>query len=140
MISYEAVVAATHVPIQGERDTFGAALFQTKLAAYSTYALEAEIQPVDESLFWDTNDPYLYLRFDRRDGKPSVIIGGEDHKTGQEKDTETRYEKLDGHFERDLSQGEAKTSLVWTGPRNAGRHALYRRSLQTSVSCHRIFR
>jgi glycine/D-amino acid oxidase-like deaminating enzyme/nitrite reductase/ring-hydroxylating ferredoxin subunit len=94
MIRYEAVVAATHVPIQGERDTFGAALFQTKLAAYSTYALEAEVQPVAEALFWDTNDPYLYLRFDKRDGKSSVIIGGEDHKTGQEKDTEARYEKL----------------------------------------------
>jgi glycine/D-amino acid oxidase-like deaminating enzyme/nitrite reductase/ring-hydroxylating ferredoxin subunit len=94
-ISYEAVVAATHVPIQGERDTFGAALFQTKLAAYSTYAIEAQIEPVADSLFWDTNDPYLYLRFDKREGKHSVIIGGEDHKTGQEENTEGRYERLE---------------------------------------------
>lgn len=94
-ISYDTVVAATHVPIQGERDTFGAALFQTKLAAYSTYALEAEIEFAAESLFWDTNDPYLYFRFDRRNGTSSVIIGGEDHKTGQEEDTEARYERLE---------------------------------------------
>ena len=93
-IRYETVVAATHVPIQGERGTFGAALFQTKLAAYSTYALEAEIKSVAESLFWDTNDPYLYLRFDSRDRGSSVIIGGEDHKTGQENQTESRYEHL----------------------------------------------
>ena len=94
-ISYDTVVAATHVPIQGERDTFGAALFQTKLAAYSTYALEAEIDFAAESLFWDTNDPYLYFRFDRRNGTSSVIIGGEDHKTGQEEDTEACYERLE---------------------------------------------
>ena len=56
-IRYKSVVAATHVPIQGERGTFGAALFQTKLAQYSTYALEAEIKPMAESLYWDTNDP-----------------------------------------------------------------------------------
>jgi glycine/D-amino acid oxidase-like deaminating enzyme len=38
VISYQTLVAATHVPIQGERGTFGAALCQTTLAAYSTYA------------------------------------------------------------------------------------------------------
>ena len=93
-IRYKSVVAATHVPIQGERGTFGAALFQTKLAGYSTYALEAEIKPMAESLYWDTNDPYLYLRFDQRGDSSFVIIGGEDHKTGQEGNTEARYETL----------------------------------------------
>lgn len=95
VISYDSIVAATHVPIQGERGTFGAALFQTKLAAYSTYAMEAGIDYVPESLFWDTNDPYLYLRFDRTSEGCSVIIGGEDHKTGQETDTEACYDRLE---------------------------------------------
>ncbi len=93
-IRYKSVVAATHVPIQGERGTFGAALFQTKLAGYSTYALEAEIKPMAESLYWDTNDPYLDPRFDQRGDSSFVIIGGEDHKTGQEGNTEARYETL----------------------------------------------
>ena len=57
VIVYQTLVAATHVPIQGERGTFCAALFQTKLAAYSTYAIEAEIDSVAESIFWDTHDP-----------------------------------------------------------------------------------
>jgi hypothetical protein len=87
-------VGAQGIWIQGERGTFGAALFQTKLAAYSTYALQAEIKSTAESLFWDTNDPYPYLRFDSRERASSVIIGGEDHKTGQEEDTESRYERL----------------------------------------------
>jgi glycine/D-amino acid oxidase-like deaminating enzyme/nitrite reductase/ring-hydroxylating ferredoxin subunit len=113
VISYQALVIATHVPIQGERGTFNAALFQTKLAAYSTYALEAEIDPVAESLFWDTNDPYLYLRFDRRGDACSVIIGGEDHKTGQEEETETRYERLEKILKENFPS--AKPRHRWSG-------------------------
>ena len=113
VISYQALVAATHVPIQGERGTFGAALFQTKLAAYSTYAIEAEIDPVAESLYWDTNDPYLYLRFDRRGDDCSVIIGGEDHKTGQEEQTEARYERLEKILKENFPS--AKPKHRWSG-------------------------
>ena len=113
VISYGSLVAATHVPIQGERGTFGAALFQTKLAAYSTYALEAEIDPLAESLFWDTNDPYLYLRFDRREDAGSVIIGGEDHKTGQEDQTETRYQRLEKILKENFPS--AKLRHRWSG-------------------------
>ena len=112
-ITYETVVAATHVPIQGERGTFGAALFQTKLAAYSTYALEAEIPSTAESLFWDTNDPYLYFRFDSRDRGSSVIIGGEDHKTGQEEETESRYERLKKTLEKTFPTARLKHR--WSG-------------------------
>lgn len=93
-IRYQVLVAATHVPIQGERGTVGAALFQTKLAGYSTYAIEAEIPAQPEALYWDTNDPYLYIRFDKRGETNSIIIGGEDHKTGQEADTEGCYQRL----------------------------------------------
>ncbi len=113
VISYQTVVTATHVPVQGERGTFGAAIFQTKLAAYSTYAIEAEIDPVAESLFWDTNDPYLYLRFDQRNGQTSVILGGEDHKTGQEEDTETRYAKLEDILQKNFAT--AKLKHRWSG-------------------------
>jgi glycine/D-amino acid oxidase-like deaminating enzyme/nitrite reductase/ring-hydroxylating ferredoxin subunit len=112
-ITYETLVAATHVPIQGEQNTFGAALFQTKLAAYSTYALEAEIPSTAESLFWDTNDPYLYFRFDSRDHGCSVIIGGEDHKTGQEQETESRYKRLERTLKKIFPT--AKLKHRWSG-------------------------
>ena len=113
VVSYQTLVAATHVPIQGERGTFGAALFQTKLAAYSTYAIEAKIDSVAESLFWDTNDPYLYFRFDRRGDACSVIIGGEDHKTGQEEETEARYERLENILKKSFPS--AKPMHRWSG-------------------------
>jgi len=113
VISYGALVAVTHIPIQGERGTFGAALFQTKLAAYSTYAIEAATDCIPESLFWDTNDPYLYLRFDRREKGCSVIIGGEDHKTGQDEETEARYQRLEKSLKSLLPS--ARPSRRWSG-------------------------
>ncbi len=96
-ISYEHVFIATHVPLQGTAGTLSAALFQTKLAGYSTYALEAELSEelVPEALWWDTSDPYFYFRIDKVDEKLRVIAGGEDHKTGQEKDTEVPYAELE---------------------------------------------
>jgi len=112
-IGYRFLVSATHTPIQGERGTIGAALFQTKLAAYSSYAIEAAIHCVPESMFWDTNDPYLYFRFDRREDGCSVIIGGEDHKTGQETDTEACYGRLEKFLKTHFPS--ARSHHRWSG-------------------------
>ena len=96
-IRFEHVVFATHVPLQGRTGTISAALLQTKLAAYSTYAIGAKIPAghTPESLFWDTGNPYLYVRVDRRDGSDYAIVGGADHKTGQEPDTEKPFHDLE---------------------------------------------
>ena len=84
-ISCEAIVIATHVPLQGLANTAGASLFQTKLASYSSYAVGGKLPSgtASEALFWDTAEPYRYLRVDRLPETDSVILGGEDHKTGQ---------------------------------------------------------
>jgi Rieske Fe-S protein len=47
-----------------------------------------------EALFWDTGTPYHYLRVDHRRGFDYAIFGGQDHKTGQETDTEAAYDRL----------------------------------------------
>ncbi len=90
------VILATHVPLQATRSTVTATLLQSKLALYSTYAIGAQVPQgtVPEMLWWDTADPYLYLRVEKRVGHDYVILGGEDHKTGQEEDTELRYHRL----------------------------------------------
>lgn len=90
------VVLATHTPLMGKTGIVSATLFQTKLYLYTSYALGAKLPPqlVPEALFWDTADPYHYLRVDKRRGFDYAIFGGEDHKTGQEPDTEERYARL----------------------------------------------
>ena len=96
-IRFEHVIFATHVPIQGRTSALNAALLQTKLAAYSTYAIGAKIAGgnTPEALFWDTANPYLYIRVDRRDEGDYAIVGGADHKTGQEPNTERSFEELE---------------------------------------------
>src|SRR5581483_7790825 len=91
------VVIATHVPLQGVTGTVSAALFQTKLAPYSTYVVGAKIPrgSVPEASFWDTSDPYDYLRIDAHDDHDYAIYGGEDHKTGQGGDAGQHFAKLE---------------------------------------------
>ena len=70
----------------GESSLVSATLFQTKLALYSSYVVGATIPRglIPVASFWDTNDPYQYLRIDRRGRMDYAIFGGEDHKTGQD--------------------------------------------------------
>ena len=89
-------VIATHVPLQGATGTLSAMLFQTKLALYTTYAVGARIprKAAPEASFWDTADPYYYLRIDRRKGYDYAILGGADHKTGQARDPGLHFAKV----------------------------------------------
>jgi glycine/D-amino acid oxidase-like deaminating enzyme/nitrite reductase/ring-hydroxylating ferredoxin subunit len=91
------VVMATHALQSGFESHISRDLLQTKIAAYNTYAIGAKIPrgKLPEALFWDTNDPYYYLRVDRGDESDYVISGGEDHKTGQEADTSARFTALE---------------------------------------------
>src|SRR5262249_47725345 len=94
------IVIATHVPLQGLVGTVSAALFQTKLAPHSTYAVGGVVhgQDLPEASFWDTGEPYDYLRIDQQGVVKYAILGGEDHKTGQDTDTEARFEALGNRF------------------------------------------
>jgi glycine/D-amino acid oxidase-like deaminating enzyme/nitrite reductase/ring-hydroxylating ferredoxin subunit len=51
---------------------------------YRTYAIALELRKgsVPEGLYWDTADPYHYVRTSGN----LLIVGGEDHKTGQPED------------------------------------------------------
>ena len=84
------VVLATHNPLMGVSGLFSAALFQTKLALYTSYVVAGRIDKglVPDALFWDTSDPYHYVRLDSRRDHDLVIFGGEDHKPVQATDTE----------------------------------------------------
>jgi glycine/D-amino acid oxidase-like deaminating enzyme/nitrite reductase/ring-hydroxylating ferredoxin subunit len=91
------IVIATHNPLVGLAGMTSATLFQTKLALYTSYAIAGRVRPgvVPDALFWDTADPYHYLRLERHRGYDVVIFGGEDHKTGQAADTSACYRRLE---------------------------------------------
>ncbi|TIL33203.1 MAG: FAD-binding oxidoreductase, partial [Mesorhizobium sp.] len=66
-------------------------------APYRTYAMSFEIarDTIPDALYWDTEDPYHYVRLQPGDGRTDfLIVGGEDHKTGQADDAGDRFAAL----------------------------------------------
>jgi glycine/D-amino acid oxidase-like deaminating enzyme/nitrite reductase/ring-hydroxylating ferredoxin subunit len=98
----QAIVLATHAAIHDK------VVFQPKLAPYRSYvlafALRGEAPP--PGLYWDTADPYHYTRrFRDPERGELLIVGGEDHKTGQETDTPGRYASLERYARERFSLG-----------------------------------
>ena len=114
-ISCAYVVVATHNPLVGNAGMVGATLFQTKLALYTSYVVAGRVAKnhIPDALFWDTADPYHYLRIERHRDHDLVIFGGEDHKTGQTSDTNVCFDRL----ERTLRSmnGDVDITHRWSG-------------------------
>ncbi len=114
-ISFDRVVMATNNPLVGAASVVSATFFQTKLSLYTSYALGARLPSgsVPEALFWDTRDPYDYLRIDRHRDFDYLIYGGEDHKTGQKKQTQKAYARLLARLKKIVP--EARVDYRWSG-------------------------
>src|SRR5437588_8215332 len=114
-ISFDRVVVATNNPLVGLASIVGATLLQTKLSLYTSYALGARVpsKTIPEALFWDTREPYDYLRIDRHRGFDYIVYGGEDHKTGQEKKTQKAYARLLARLKKIIPK--ANVDHHWSG-------------------------
>jgi Rieske Fe-S protein len=90
-VTADAVVFATNSPINDW------VTIHTKQAAYRTYVIAVRIPrgSVPRGLYWDTLSPYHYVRLATGvDAEPLLIVGGEDHKTGQADELERRFGSL----------------------------------------------
>lgn len=85
VVTAEAVVVATNTPVNDRL------VIHTKQAAYRTFVIGASVPAgsVHKALYWDTPDPYHYVRLQSlpqpHPSSPAsdlLIVGGEDHKTG----------------------------------------------------------
>lgn len=91
----EDVVVATHSPVNDWM------VMHTKQAAYRTYVvgLRVPIGAIPRILLWDTADPYHYVSVHQADKSGAdyevLIVGGEDHKTGQAQNTDERFTRLE---------------------------------------------
>jgi glycine/D-amino acid oxidase-like deaminating enzyme/nitrite reductase/ring-hydroxylating ferredoxin subunit len=92
------IVLGTHNPLVGIASMASASVFQTKLALYTSYVVAGRIPrgTVPDALFWDTGDPYRYVRLEPHRDHDLLIVGGEDHKTGQADDTAACFERVEG--------------------------------------------
>ena len=120
-ITAKSIVLATNYPIMSK-------MF-AKLPAYRTYVIGARVPKgaVEPMLFWDTLDPYHYVRTQPEDDHDVLIVGGEDHRTGQENDGDERFDKLVAMDKRAFPAAEELT-YKWSGQcfRNARRPGVYR--------------
>jgi glycine/D-amino acid oxidase-like deaminating enzyme/nitrite reductase/ring-hydroxylating ferredoxin subunit len=114
-VRFKSLVLATHTPLMGRASMVSASLFQTKLALYTSYVVAGRVPKgqVPDALFWDTADPYHYLRIEPLDDHDLVIFGGEDHKTGQADDTAACFARLEAKLVS-LVPGIAVTNR-WSG-------------------------
>jgi len=119
-ITAGAVVVATNSPFV---DMFA---IHTKQAPYYTYVVAARVPhgSVTPALYWDTQDPYHYVRLERTtnarlggdndDPVDLLIVGGEDHKTAQADDTEERFMALD-RWMRERFPSAGPLEYRWSG-------------------------
>lgn len=91
-IQSKQLVVVTNTPINN------VVAMHTKQAPYRSYALAYQIPrgSVAKGLYWDTPDPYHYIRLYAPPDQnfDVLIIGGEDHKTGQTEDEQARFKSL----------------------------------------------
>jgi glycine/D-amino acid oxidase-like deaminating enzyme/nitrite reductase/ring-hydroxylating ferredoxin subunit len=86
-------------------------------SAYRSYviALERRDAAVPDALFWDTEDPYHYLRIATdADGRELVLVGGEDHRVGQDEEPSRRWGSLE-RWIRERVSGLGATIDRWSG-------------------------
>jgi glycine/D-amino acid oxidase-like deaminating enzyme/nitrite reductase/ring-hydroxylating ferredoxin subunit len=119
-INAGAVVVATNVPFN---DMFAV---HTKQAPYHTYVVAARVPPgaITPALYWDTHDPYHYVRIERTsnaalggdnaEGVDLLIVGGEDHKAAQASDTEERIAALESWM-RERFAAARELEYRWSG-------------------------
>ena len=98
VITADSIVVATNSPVNDW------VILHTKQAAYRSYVVAARVPrgSITRALYWDTEDPYHYIRLQEVDPvldphrkEELLIVGGEDHKTGQADDADERFRRLE---------------------------------------------
>lgn len=108
------IVVATHSPVNDWM------VMHSKQSAYRTYVigLRVPVESVPHILLWDTGDPYHYASV-HKSGKPDtdyevLMVGGEDHRTGQVQDTDERFTRLE-QWTRERFAMAGEVMYRWSG-------------------------
>ena len=110
-VDAENAVVATNSPIV-ERFAL-----HTKMSPYRTYAMAFTLPrgALPDALYWDTGDPYHYVRLNPGPGSVDYLIaGGADHRSGQANDGDVRFEAIEAWI-RSLVPELGREASRWSG-------------------------
>jgi glycine/D-amino acid oxidase-like deaminating enzyme/nitrite reductase/ring-hydroxylating ferredoxin subunit len=117
-VTASAVIVATNTPINDML------VIHTKQAPYMSYVIAGKVPKgvIPPGLYWDTHDPYHYVRLQPMPTESAVdseqyellIVGGEDHKTAQASDYARRYDSL-RKWASDHFPGFQSVEFQWSG-------------------------
>jgi glycine/D-amino acid oxidase-like deaminating enzyme/nitrite reductase/ring-hydroxylating ferredoxin subunit len=110
VVRAQVAVIATNSPIDPK------VAIHTKQAPYRTYVLAGRVAKgsVEDALYWDTADPYHYVRLQPEAQYDLLIAGGEDHRTGEADDAAARYKRLE-RWTRERFPELRRISYRWSG-------------------------
>ena len=110
VVKSDVVVVATNTPFNDR------VAIHTKQSPYVTYAIGMRVpkDSVTRALYWDTGDPYHYVRLQRENDHDVLIVGGEDHKTGQANDGRERFARLE-QWTRERFPQSLEVAYRWSG-------------------------
>jgi glycine/D-amino acid oxidase-like deaminating enzyme/nitrite reductase/ring-hydroxylating ferredoxin subunit len=110
-VAADDVVTCTNPPISDMMVT------HMKQAPYRTFVVAFELPQgsVPDALYWDTPDPYHYVRLQPlSDTTDALIVGGEDHKTAHEDDAGDRFDCL-AEWTRERFHPKGNPIARWSG-------------------------
>lgn len=110
VVTCDVIVVATNTPVNDRVS------IHTKQAPYVTYVIGGAVPKgsITRALYWDTIDPYHYLRLQSDNHRDVLIVGGEDHKTGQADDCVERYARLE-QWTRERFPQIGEIEFRWSG-------------------------
>lgn len=112
-IRARAVVVATNTPFNTR------VIMHTKVVGYHSYVVGLKVPrgALSPFLLWDTADPYNYVRLDAQDGDQPydiLVVGGQDHKVGQDGTPQHRYDALEAWTRQRFPQA-GEVAYRWSG-------------------------
>jgi glycine/D-amino acid oxidase-like deaminating enzyme/nitrite reductase/ring-hydroxylating ferredoxin subunit len=114
LINASAIVVATNTPVNDR------VVIHTKQSPYRTYVIGIQVPKgaVTRALYWDTPDPYHYIRLESAASGAGdydiLIVGGEDHRTGQADDEAARFDRIE-HWTRERFPMCGEVEYRWSG-------------------------
>ena len=90
VVTAAAVVVATNAAVNDS------VILSARESKYRTYVIGAHVPrgSVVKALYWDTPDPYHYVRLQSFDEDDLLIVGGEDERVGEHDDGDERFAEL----------------------------------------------